>query len=156
MNTALNWDYFEQAERQENQREFKELEREAYHVGLKLPLTHHLSGSWSHRSEPRVWSINGHAIDLTQREFLVVYILLKTRHNNGGFTSIHQMLEEIKALCGDDFWSAPSEAAVRRAVSGLRKKLKWAGFADNVIRNKHSAGYRIEALRGLIFIGAGV
>ncbi len=130
---------------------FEEAEREAAMFGLNVPLTHRLVGQWG-RGNERSWVVDGRTIPLRQRSSLVLRILLKHRRAGGKFVTVAEIMDAIMDITGNDFWKDPSEQDVRRAIGELRNSLLSAGFSDEVIENRRGFGYRVNALRRLIFL----
>ncbi|MEL6552635.1 MAG: response regulator [Cyanobacteria bacterium J06621_11] len=82
-------------------------------------------------------SYQGHPVAVTAKEYTLLELFL--RHSNQAFST---------ATLLDRVWSSekfPSEATVRSHIRGLRRKLKQAGAAADLIETVHGLGYRLKS-----------
>ena len=82
-------------------------------------------------------SYQGQLVAVTAKEYALLTLFL--RHSNQAFSA---------AALLDRVWSSekfPSEATVRSHIRGLRRKLKQAGAASDLIETVHGLGYRLKS-----------
>lgn len=79
----------------------------------------------------------GHIVGLTAKEYALLELFL--RHSHQAF-SAKSLLDRMWS--SDDF---PSESTVRSHIRGLRRKLKQAGAAADLIETVHGLGYRLKS-----------